>query len=170
MAMQHWLPKVSPLSLMYLSNWSFNIPPWVYPRNLTLCCAQGVENLTVKAFQGVGNLKTAWEGWGIWTNCLGVMLPVSALVRERFTLEDFKGQNCALFATGCKREGCKSFAPYFKVCFFLIFISWIHSLNYNRSEGQGQNTSNMHIRLQVFPYSTFQRWSRQVLAKTQLWK
>ena len=104
---------------MYRSNWSFNIPSRAYPGNLTLCCARGVGNLSVKVFAMVGNLKTAREGWGIWTNCLGVMLPISALVRdenmaeftERLTLEDFRGQNCT-FVCDCKRGGWKSFAPY----------------------------------------------------------
>ena len=40
-------------------------PPPGIPRELTLCCARGVGNLTVKVFAGVGNLKTACEGWGI---------------------------------------------------------------------------------------------------------
>ena len=42
-------------------------PPRAYPRHLTIFRARRVGHLMQKAFLGVGNLISAWVGWGIWT-------------------------------------------------------------------------------------------------------
>ena len=114
------------LSLMYLSNRSFNMPP-PSPPGIWHLCRPGEEGIYLcrPGEEGIW-LSESSRGWGVWSPCfrggefeLHLRFHVKSLAWRAImgdaVLEDFRGKDCAFVANWLRGKGLNKLCAVFEV-------------------------------------------------------